>query len=189
MVDDPVQALAARVGRTVRAQRTARGLSLGALAAEAGLSKAILGRIEQGAGNPSMETLWRLSTALGLPLGALLGEDERPRTRVVRAAGRAEVRSAGGLAGALLHADGRARRVEAYALRLAPGADERRDPHLPGTEELLVCTAGALQAGPLGEEAALGPGDALWFAGDAPHRYAAGPDGAEVVCVLTWAAA
>src|SRR3954462_6172870 len=74
------------IGRRVRAHRVAQRYSLGELARVSGLSKTILARIESGEGNPSVETLWRRSQALTVPLGALLeGGDESPHTRVVRA--------------------------------------------------------------------------------------------------------
>jgi transcriptional regulator with XRE-family HTH domain len=68
--------LATRVAREVRAQREARGLSLSAAAARAGVSRTILATIEAGAGNPSLETLSRIAGALDITVGALLAEDE-----------------------------------------------------------------------------------------------------------------
>ena len=62
-----------------RRTASAQGMSLGDLARASGLSKTILARIEGGDGNPSVETLWRVSRALRVPLGALLAEDARRR--------------------------------------------------------------------------------------------------------------
>src|SRR3990170_1571139 len=77
-------ALSDRIGRVVRGHRGAQGMSLGDLARRSGLSKTILARIEGGGGNPSLETLWRISRALRVPLGALLAQEEEPRVRVIR---------------------------------------------------------------------------------------------------------
>ena len=66
---DTARDLNRRLGRTLRAHRLAHGSSLTELAKAFGLSKTILGRIEAGEGNPSIETLWRISQALALPLG------------------------------------------------------------------------------------------------------------------------
>ena len=85
----------------------------------------------------------------------------------------------------LVHADGRERRSEVYELRFAAGVDQRSDPHLPGTEELIHCVGGRLRAGPVGEEAALGPGDAVWFAADVPHAYTAERD-ARALCWMLY---
>jgi transcriptional regulator with XRE-family HTH domain len=187
MVDtDPgLDALAGRIGRVVHAERVARGMSLGDLARTSGLSRTILGRIEAGAGNPSVETLWRVSRALRLPLGALLAEDATPRVRRIARDERETLQAASGMDAWLVHADGREHRSEVYELRFAAGVDQRSEPHLPGTEELIHCIGGRLRAGPVEEQAALGPGDAVWFAADVPHAYTAERD-ARALCWMLY---
>jgi quercetin dioxygenase-like cupin family protein len=73
----------------------------------------------------------------------------------------------------LVHAARAAQRCEVFELRFDAGVEQRGEPHLPGTEELVVCVSGVLVVGPLGEEEELRAGDAVWFAADVPHRYAA----------------
>ncbi len=164
--------LADRVGRVVRAHRGAQGMSLGDLARASGLSKTILARIEGGDGNPSLETLWRISRALRVPLGELLGEDEGPRVRVVRHGAGEELHADSGMSAWLLHADGRERRTEVFELRFDAGVEQQAEAHLPGTEELIVCTRGRMRVGPAGEAVELEAGDAVWFAADVAHGYA-----------------
>lgn len=172
MIDASASLLAARIGVAVRSHRIARSLSVAELGRAAGLSKTILGTIEAGAGNPSVETLFRIARALDLPLGALLAEPESPRVRAIpRGAG--DRLAAGAGEARLLHADGRPRRSELLELSLEAGVEQTSDGHLPGTEELVLCLSGRLQAGPAGEEVTLGAGDAVWFAADGPHRYLA----------------
>jgi transcriptional regulator with XRE-family HTH domain len=163
--------LAGRIGRAVRARRLGRGMSLGDLSRGAGLSKTILSRIERGEGNPSVETLWRVSRALRVPLGALLADESSPRVRHIPARGGEALRADSGMSAWLVHADGREHRAELYDLDLPKGVDQASEPHLPGTEELVVCVRGRVRAGPVGEDVALGPGDAVWFAADVPHHY------------------
>ncbi len=168
--------LADRIGRVIRAHRLAQGMSLGDLARASGLSKTILARIESGAGNPSVETLWRVSRALTLPLGALLAEDETPRVRAIPARSGDPLTADAGMAAWLVHADAREHRAEVYELAFAAGIEQRGEPHLPGTEEVIVCTGGRLLAGPVAEPVELGPGDAVWFAADVAHVYTAVAD-------------
>lgn len=178
-------ALADRIGRVVRAHRSAQGMSLGDLARASGLSKTILARIESGTGNPSVETLWRLSRALRVPLGALLAEDQAPRVRVIRHGAGEELHADSGMSAWLLHAEGREHRSEVFELAFDAGLSQRSEPHLPGVEELIVCTAGRLRAGPVGEEVELEPGDAVWFASDVAHTYAA-PVAARALCWMVY---
>lgn len=169
MTDLP--SLSSRLGRTLRALRVGRGLSLSQLSREAGLSKTILSRIEGGVGNPSVETLWRLSRALAVPMGTLLADEEVPRARKIPARSGEALTADSGMAAWVVHADGRERRSEVFELELGTGVEHTGTPHLPGTEELVVCMRGRMAAGPVGDEAALGPGDAVWFAADVPHVY------------------
>src|ERR671926_79487 len=52
--------------------RTARRMSLATLAARADLARATLANLEQGRGNPTIETLWSLAIGLGVPFSDLL---------------------------------------------------------------------------------------------------------------------
>ena len=174
MSDDPeLDRLADDVGVSLRAHRAARSLSLGDLSRACGLSRTILARIEAGAGNPSLETLWRISRALDIPLGSLLEQDTTPRVRVVRAREGRALQADSGLQMWLLHAEGREHRSEMYEILLPKDADQQTDAHLPGTEEALICISGHARIGPLGEEADVRAGDVIWFAADRPHRYLA----------------
>src|SRR4051794_557721 len=174
MSDDPeLDRLTDHVGVSLRAHRAARSMSLGDLSRACGLSRTILARIETGAGNPSLETLWRISRALDIPLGSLLEQDTAPRVHVVRAREGRELQADSGLQMWLLHAEGREHRAEMYEIVLPKGSDQQTDAHLPGTEEALICISGQARIGPLGEEVDVRAGDVVWFAADRPHRYLA----------------
>jgi transcriptional regulator with XRE-family HTH domain len=80
------RAVRRRFGASIRRTRLLSGLSLTALASRAGISKSTLSDLESGAGNPSLETLWAIATALGVPVGRLFDEASPP-VRVIRARG------------------------------------------------------------------------------------------------------
>jgi transcriptional regulator with XRE-family HTH domain len=172
-VEERLEDVSSRIARTLRAHRRARELSIGELAKRAGLSKTLISRLEAGAGNPSVETLWRLANALDVPLGMLIENDEPPRTRLIEPDEGPIVVSEGGFLGRLILAEGRDHRTEVYELRIAPDVDYRSEAHAPGTEELVVCVSGSVEVGPDGQEVVLSPGGALWFPADLPHRYRA----------------
>ena len=185
MSDGGLDTLTLGIGLAVRAQRTARGMSLGELARASGLSKTILSRIEAGEGNPSVETLWRLSQAFDLPLGALLA-DEAPRAarRIPARSGR-RMGAESGMAAWLVHAEGRPSRCELYEIELAAGVTHPGRAHLPGTNEVILCLKGRMLAGPDGDEIELRAGDAATFGSDAPHRYVALRD-ARALCLMLY---
>jgi quercetin dioxygenase-like cupin family protein/DNA-binding XRE family transcriptional regulator len=70
------------VAEQVRRRRVALGLSNGELAARAGISKAMLSKIEHRRTSCSLTTLARLAAALSVPVASLLGDLE-PAHRVV----------------------------------------------------------------------------------------------------------
>lgn len=73
MSDTDEALLLADFGQRLRAVRVARGLNLNQLALLTGISAPALSLIETGKRDPRLTTLHRLSTALRLSLGDLLG--------------------------------------------------------------------------------------------------------------------
>jgi transcriptional regulator with XRE-family HTH domain len=71
---------------TVRELRRARGLTGAALADQAGVSRAMVSRIEHGDVQPTAVLLGRLSAALGITLSELIARAEHDDRRLVRAA-------------------------------------------------------------------------------------------------------
>jgi transcriptional regulator with XRE-family HTH domain len=171
------------VAANARRLRTARGLSLDALAAASGLGRATLARLEAGQANPTIDTLYSIADALGVSLGALLGEDPAPRTRVLRA-GEA-VRVSGAVEAQLIERLYGIGLAEVLVVRFTPGRRRKARPHPTGVVEHLLVTGGRLEAGPVGETVELDTGDYLRFPGDLPHVYAA-LEAATAVVVMSY---
>jgi transcriptional regulator with XRE-family HTH domain len=182
---DDLEATTRRLAATLRAVREAHGLSIGALAQQARLSKSTVSNIESGEGNPSLEVLWRLAGALAMPLGTLLGVETRSTSTVIRAGQGALIESPSGVRGRLLVAADHPQRTEVLALDFKPGVDYHAEGHVPGTEEVLYCIEGSLHVGPAGHEVTLEAGDAAQFPADTAHRYHA-PTGASALLVMRY---
>ncbi|MEU1475378.1 cupin domain-containing protein [Streptomyces sp. NPDC005760] len=182
------------VGARIRQARLERGLGLRALAREVGVSASLVSQIETGKSQPSVSTLYAITTALGISVEALF---EMPET----AAAPSEVTVVHALAA--FSADP-GRRIgplvtpgERDVLELDSGVVWERLGHVPGTDVdfLLVTyrpggsssTSGGLMRHPgteygyltsgelvltLGfDEQVLHPGDAVCFESTTPHRY------------------
>jgi transcriptional regulator with XRE-family HTH domain len=78
--------LAASLAAALQAARQARGLSVSALAELAGVSRAMIGKIERGDAQPTAVLLARLAGALGMTLSELVARAEDDGGRLVRAA-------------------------------------------------------------------------------------------------------
>jgi len=80
------EVLTASLAATVRAARTARNLSVAGLAERAGVSRAMVSKIENAQVQPTAVLLGRLSAALGMTLSELVARAEGTDRRLVRAA-------------------------------------------------------------------------------------------------------
>jgi transcriptional regulator with XRE-family HTH domain len=149
------------------------GLSLSELARRAGIAKSTLSQLESGAGNPSVETLWALATALGVQFSQLV-DPPRPAVRVIRAGeGPVLYSEHASYAASLLASCPPGARRDIYWARAEPGEPRESAPHIPGTLEHLVLGTGRAQVGPVGELVEVGPGDYVLYPGDVPHIFKA----------------
>lgn len=165
--------LSATIAAALRRERELAGISLGELARRAGVAKSTLSQLEAGAGNPSVETLWALGVALGIPFSRLV-EPPRPAVRVVRRGGGPRISADhADFTSTLLAAGAPHVRRDVYVIELEPGAGRHAQAHNPGTVEHLVVAAGRVRTGPRDAPVDLGPGDYVAFAGDVPHYYEA----------------
>ncbi|WP_433634880.1 helix-turn-helix domain-containing protein [Nocardia sp. CA-120079] len=159
------------VARNVRRYRLERAMSLGELARRSGLSKQTLSKIEQGVGNPTVETLSQLGAALDVTARRLLTEWGTP-VYVQRATGGAWV-DGGHWSERMLDETYGSGYVRTLLLRLerAGGHPEPIEPHAPGTLHHIYVITGKLRTGPLNDPVDLAAGDFVRFPGDVPHRH------------------
>src|ERR1041384_8255049 len=162
MAQAPLDVIAA----SLRRERERVGLSLSELAKRAGIAKSTLSQLESASGNPSVETLWALGVALGVPFSRLV-DPPTPRVRGPRAGEGPAVSSdrAPSPATLLASCPPGARR-DISLLHLEPGPARESEPHVPGTVEHVIVSTGRLLAGPREEPVELGPGDYLLYPGD-----------------------
>jgi transcriptional regulator with XRE-family HTH domain len=174
----------AAIAAALRRERDRAGLSLTELARRAGIAKSTLSQLESGTGNPSVETLWALGVALGVPFSQLV-EPPAPQVRVVRAGRGPRIPAEQGTyAGTLLAAGTPHARRDIYVIDQEPGAVRHAAPHIPGSVEHLVVAAGRMMTGPADAPVELGAGDYATFRGDVPHLYEALESGTWAVLVM-----
>ena len=166
-------ALIPQIAASIRRERDRAGLSLTELARQAGIAKSTLSQLESGTGNPSVETLWALAVALGVPFSRLV---EMPRTtvRVVRSGeGPVTYAERSSYAATLLASSPPNARRDIYRIHAQPGEPRLSEPHMPGTSEHVVLTSGRALIGPAAQPAELGAGDYIAYPGDEPHIFKA----------------
>ncbi|WP_054686589.1 helix-turn-helix domain-containing protein [Microbacterium sp. No. 7] len=113
-------ALGRTVGERIRAARRSRRLSMVELAARAEISQPFLSKVERGITTPSLHTLYRLGSALGVMPSELMPQPEPAAVTVVRAAAGAAVTAVddpGSPTGRLLRG-GEGSRIELFDYRV-----------------------------------------------------------------------
>lgn len=169
---DQEAALAIAIGQRVRLKRQAQGWTLDRLAGAAGVSRRMLINVEQGAANPSVGTLLRISDALGVGLPALVALPETRLGNVTRhGEGAVLWRGEEGGRGVLVAGTTPPNVVELWDWTLEPGDRHASEDHSPGTWELLQVLDGTVTVTVGGERVRLNPGDAMSFPGDTKHAY------------------
>ncbi|MCC9183588.1 helix-turn-helix domain-containing protein [Mycolicibacterium mageritense] len=164
--------LASAIGARVKQERQARGWTLDQLADAASVSRRMVVSVEQGAVNPSVGTLLRLSDALGVGLPALVEPPEPKAVKVTRSGGGAELWSgAAGGRGVLVAGTTPPNVVELWDWSLGPGDQHASEAHAAGTKELVHVLDGAITVDVDGQKIELGIGDAVAFPGDVDHSY------------------
>jgi transcriptional regulator with XRE-family HTH domain len=170
---DLERALGAAIARRVREFRLQLGWTVGQLAAESGMSKGMLSKIENAQASPSLATLARLSEALQVPVTAFFrGLNEEQDVLYVKA----------GKGLTIEHRwSGAGRRYQSLGIMRAPNntlepvlatLTERSDTfplYQHAGTELLYMITGRLEYLYGNSRYLLEPGDAMQFVGEVPH--------------------
>ena len=164
--------LAHEIGVRIKQERSSRRWTLDHLSEVAGVSRRMLVKVEQGAVNPSIGTLLRLSDALGIGLPALV---EPPMSRAAKLVRRGEGTRLWsgdhGGSGVLVAGTQPPDVVELWDWTLNPGERHASEAHAAGTCELLHVQTGSILVTVADDVYELHVGDALTFHGDVNHSY------------------
>lgn len=173
LMDENQSSLSTAIGVRVREHRLRRGWTLDHLAKTSALSRRMLVNVEQGAANPSVGTLLKLSGALGVGLPELVEPPVTSGTKVTRS-GEGTLLWSGesGGQGVLVASVGPPDVVELWDWSLGAHDQHSSPGHTAGTHELLQVLEGSVEVEVDGDRHALKTGDAMNFPGDLPHSYA-----------------
>ena len=159
-------------------------MSLSALASKAGLSKSTLSQLEAGNGNPSVETLWAIASALNVPFSFLF-ESTEPDVALIRVDEGVGVSSDVSAFSTMLLADCPPNcRRDVYRNCQSKGSVRESKPHPHGTVEHVVVCQGSLRVGPIEQLQDLGVGDYYRFPADVAHSYESLSDRALFVVLM-----
>ena len=148
----------------IRTLRLKRGLSAEQLAKKAGMTRATITKIESGAGNPTLETIQALSSALHLASSELIRLAEVARCE------EAVVKSFGDDAMNVDHIW--FPNFEIYHIQAGTGYRKLSDPqHHENTSEVCLVLSGRIKVAVAGQFYELGPGMAMRFKALQEHQF------------------
>lgn len=164
--------IAGAVASTVRAVRTAHGMSVEGLAARAGIGSEVVIALEEGRGTPDLATLIQVADALLVPLARLVEIEPQPVVRVFQPERQPVLWHGpkGGTGTLLVGSDPRPS-LEMWKWRLEPGETRYGAPHMPGNREIAYVDEGTLALTIDGCRYMVQEGAAAIFVGDRPHSY------------------
>lgn len=158
------------IGDQLRRLRTRRGLSLRALAAEAGVSATLLSQIERGVTEPSLATLRRLAGVFGESLATLFEDPSAPTLWISRPGERSTLRGPRGQVGYERLTPGNGQ-LEVLRGVLRPGEATSAQPWSHASIECAFVLAGTLTVEVDGVPHTVEKGEAITFDSRQPHRY------------------
>jgi transcriptional regulator with XRE-family HTH domain len=184
IMDDSVER---RMAERLRARRLQLDLSLGALAASSGVSKAMIAKVESRTSSPTAGVLGRLCAGLGITMSALMAAVECAEATLLEAEEQPSWSDSDtGLERVAISPRTSFSDVEIARLRLAAGAVvDYPTPPSVGFAQHIVGVTGSVRF-TLGERGFdLGPGDCVAARIDRPTRFEAlGPGPAEYLVVV-----
>ena len=160
----------ASLGTAIRRQRLAQGYTLVGLAELSELSQPFLSQVENGRARPSMESLYRIASALGTTPQAFFGDEATATAPVLARATDAAVPA--------IDTDGESLRrlllpgdAPFHVVELVGLATEFLEPWRHEGFEALYVLVGPVDVDVDGEVTTLATGDFLSYPAPLPHRY------------------
>ena len=154
-------------------------MTLEGLAERAGVSRAMISKVERGEKNPTLVVAAKVAEGLGVTISELLGVKERREIVVIPRERRMTMRDPeSGFERQLLSPTFGGRGVE-FVRNVVPHGSTSGEfpPHRRGVEEYVVVEKGRLRTFVGDEEHLLEAGDALYFEADVSHRFDNAGDG------------
>jgi transcriptional regulator with XRE-family HTH domain len=159
------------IGTRIRELREGRDLSLRSLAEMCSVSPNTVSLIERGLSSPSIDTLQRLASGLGMSIAAFFEPRDPPARLVLTpSANRSQSRAPGTTIESL--GSGLANHAFAsFLVTMEPGTTRNSTPIQHSGAEWVYCLQGSVEYEVDGQEYRLAPGDTLLFDASLPHRW------------------
>ena len=171
---DSEAAIVAELGNRIKSLRTDAGLTLERLAAQSGVSRAMLSKVERGEKSPTLAIVARIAGGFKISLSTLLGaQTDQSDVVVIRSAERLSFKDPeSGFERSVLSPAHLDNGVEVVLHRIPPGRSSGvLPPYAVPTEKYLVVHEGQLTVYVDNKPHVLKAGDSMYFEVKSPYRF------------------
>jgi Predicted transcriptional regulators len=159
------------IGERLKEIRQNKSLTLEEVSNLTDVSKPMLGQIERGQSSPTVNTLWKISTGLKVPLSAFLKE-QSPEYCIANLKGNDVISESDGQMRAYpVFAFDPVRSFEIFFIEFDSRCIHDSRKHLDGVEEYIFVLHGKLDLILNGSKITLDENQAIRFRADVPHSY------------------
>ncbi|HEX6923434.1 MAG TPA: XRE family transcriptional regulator [Bacillales bacterium] len=159
------------IGLNLKTIREQRGLSLDKAAGQTGVSKPMLGQIERGVSNPTVSTLWKIATGLGVPFTSFF-EENNDEVKIIKKQKVEPITEDNGryLVYPLFPLE-EGKPFEMFSIYMKPGCYYVSEPHPRGVTEQIWVESGRLTLSIEDTDHTVGTEEGIQFTADRPHIY------------------
>lgn len=159
------------VGKRIRYLRKFQGLTSDELAKRASVSQSMISQIERGQVSPSLETLWKLSHSLKVPVFSFFESEENNAVTVTRKGEGNLIKRVRPNVEYELLSPSSGKQMSFFKMIVSPGEDTDDPLMFHGGEECGLMLVGSLRIEIDGEVYIIDEGDSIYFDSSMPHRF------------------
>jgi len=160
--------------------REERGLTIIGMSERCGIAKSTLSVIENGKGNPTIETLWAIANTLDVPFGHLISDHSEKNLQT-----NATLSETGSTVRLIEHTN-KEPEIEVYSVDYAAGYRHESPAHPIGVKENITVISGALLVGAPETPKLVRAGETYSFSADIPHVYASFNQDAKAIILIEY---
>lgn len=159
------------IGNKLKSIRNERNLSLDEVAKLTGVSKAMLGQIERAQSNPTVSTLWKISTGLKVSFSFFVDENQDDLKVIYQNDINPIIEENNKMKLYPIFPFDSNKGFEIFTIELGPGCNHISTPHNDGVEEYIIVTEGQIEITINDKKFILQKGNSIRFMANKPHSY------------------
>jgi transcriptional regulator with XRE-family HTH domain len=174
------------IGKELKRIRVSQGMTLEELSNKCGYSKALISRVETGSVSPSLTSLMKMVSSLGLKLHDLFTSIEQGQASVVRKGEGRRFFTEGESAMEFLATNITSKKMEPIKISAPAGYSSGDEPEVHYGEEFVFVLSGRIEITAGDQVHKLSGGDSIYLGAGTPYRWTnIGRDAAKLISVVT----